>query len=62
MPDSIFDTSATLNGKKRLIITSEDEIGKLILKAKFSKIETTTQPMQVGDQIIPIGSLMISEE
>jgi len=62
MADSIFETQATVNGKAKLIISSETELGKLILKSKFSKIEVTSQAMQVGDKTIPIGSVVISEE
>lgn len=62
MAETILDTNVTMNGSVKIIISTDSPLGKEILKRKFSKIEVTSSPLNLGDKTIPIGSIVISEE
>lgn len=60
MADSILDVDIQINGGVKLIISSDSDLGRELLKGKFTKIEVTTEVMKTVDKTIPAGSLVIS--
>lgn len=62
MAEDILDVNVTINGKVRIIISTDSDLGKEILKRKFSKIEVTNSAINLGDRVIPVGSIVVTEE
>lgn len=60
--NGILNVEIAMNGKIKLIITTDNDLGREILKRKFSKVEVTTKVESLVGKIIPEGSIVICEE
>lgn len=58
----ILNVEIAMNGKIKLIINTDNDLGREILKRKFSTIEVTTKVESLVGKVIPEGSLVITEE
>lgn len=56
----ILKADIAINGSPKIIISTDTDLGREILKSKFNKIEVTIEVTKVLDKVIPEGSIVIS--
>lgn len=58
--NEILQADIAINGSPKIIISTDSDLGREILKSKFNKIEITTEVTKILGKVIPEGSIVIS--